>query len=42
MEYEDNTDLSEKYPNIWAILLDKGYQGAHEMLRGITPCEKIP
>ena len=25
---------------MWAALMDKGYQGVHEILRGVTPLKK--
>lgn len=34
---EDEADQSDVYPNEWAVLADKGYQGSHEMIRSITP-----
>jgi len=33
----DECELSDEYPNEWAILADKGYQGSHEFLRTVTP-----
>jgi len=33
---EDEADQSDVYPNEWAVLADKGYQGSHEMIRSIT------
>ncbi len=39
-EYENDYSLHEKYPNHWAVLAGKGYQGADEFLRCITPHKK--
>jgi len=33
---------SEKYPNSWAVIADKGYQGAKEFIRTICPKKKPP
>ncbi len=38
--YQDEFMLAEKYPNQWAVLMDKGYQGAAGVLRAITPRKK--
>ena len=32
----------EQYPNSWAVLADKGYQGLQELLRTIHPIRKPP
>ena len=37
---DDDDFLSDKYPDNWAILMDKGYKGAHEMIRYVTPYKK--
>jgi len=39
MQYivEDRGQLHEKYPNMWAGLADKGYEGADDYMRLITP-----
>ena len=39
-EFVDLGRLSVEYPQMWAVLMDKGYQGVHEMFRGVTPCKK--
>lgn len=37
---EDNYLLCDKYPDYWAILMDKGYQGCGDILRCYTPTKK--
>ncbi len=32
--------MSSKFPDSWAILMDKGYQGAHQYVRAIIPKKK--
>ncbi len=42
-EDDDDGDtglLSTKYPGSWAVLLDKGYQGAQQYVRAIIPKKK--
>lgn len=39
-EIDDFGELSSEYPSAWAILVDKGYQGIHEILRGVHPVKK--
>ena len=39
-EFEDEYLLKEKYPEYWALLAEKGYQGADEFLRCVTPHKK--
>lgn len=34
---KDVGELKEKYPKMWALMADKGYQGASELLRAILP-----
>ncbi len=29
--------MTTKYPDSWAVLLDKGYQGAQQYVRAIIP-----
>jgi len=41
-EIEDEGEGENKYPNYWAVLLDKGYQGSREMFRALTPYKKPP
>lgn len=41
-EFEDLFLLSETHPKSWAILADKIYQSASEMLRTVTPIKKPP
>lgn len=36
----DDGILSDKYPNHWAVIVDKGYQGAAEFMRVIHPRKK--
>jgi hypothetical protein len=36
---EDKGELKNKYPKHWALMADKGYQGAVELLRAILPCK---
>ena len=36
----DEDPLSERYPNHWAVLTDKGYQGGQEFCRVIHPTRK--
>ena len=36
-EVTDIGILSDKYPDSWALLADKGYQGAVEFVRAIYP-----
>ncbi len=38
--FEDEYILSDEYPNHWAVLVDKGYQGAAEEIRAIVPKKK--
>ena len=38
--FKDEYAMAEKYPNHWAILADKGYQSASEILRAVTPRKK--
>ena len=38
----DHGPLREKYPNLWSILADKGYQGAADELRVLYPKKKKP
>lgn len=33
----DNGELKDKYPDSWAAIMDKGYQGASEIVRAIHP-----
>ena len=41
-EVTDIGILSDKYPDSWALLADKGYQGAVEFVRAIYPWKKPP
>ena len=34
--------MSGDYPNHWAVLMDKGYQGSAEMIRSVTTHKKPP
>lgn len=34
--------MTDKYPQHWAVLMDKGYQGAAEFMRAISPKKKKP
>lgn len=34
---EDKGELKDKYPKSWALLVDKGYQGASDLMRAIVP-----
>ena len=34
---EDKGELKTKYPKHWAMMMDKGYQGAVELIRAIIP-----
>lgn len=36
----DSGKLSDKYPNLWTVLLDKGYYGAAQETRAIYPTKK--
>ncbi len=36
----DDIEMSSKFPDSWAILMDKGYQGAHQYVRAIIPKKK--
>ena len=38
--FENNYLLCNEYPGHWAILCDKGYQGAVDSIRAITPKKK--
>lgn len=42
LEIEDNDDGHDYYTAMWSILVDKGYQGIKEFLRGIHPIRKPP
>lgn len=35
-------ELVDEFPDLWGIIYDKGYQGAHQHLRVITPHKKQP
>ena len=37
---EDSGPLHDKYPDQWAILVDKGYQGLQEVIRAIHPARQ--
>lgn len=37
---EDNGEGSDNYQNMWALLTDKGYQGATRIMRAIQPKKK--
>jgi hypothetical protein len=37
---EDHGEGSQNYPNMWGVLVDKGYQGAMSILRAIHPKKK--
>ena len=39
-EIRDTYKLSEKYPNLWAVIVDKGCYGAAELVRAIHPIKK--
>lgn len=42
-DYEQDVgELSSEYPDYWAILADKGYQGAAEFIRVVHPKKKPP
>lgn len=41
-EIEDNGLHQEKYPSHWAMIADKGYQGAQRDMRVITPYKRPP
>ncbi|KAF0706443.1 hypothetical protein AaE_014105 [Aphanomyces astaci] len=36
----DNGSLRNEYPNSWALLADKGYQGHYRHMRAITPAKR--
>ncbi|KAF0708148.1 hypothetical protein AaE_013334 [Aphanomyces astaci] len=38
----DTETLRDKFPNQWAVLADKGYQGIQEYVRGFTPVKRPP
>ena len=38
--HEDHGEGSQNYPKMWAVLVDKGYQGAMSLLRAIHPKKK--
>lgn len=38
----DLAPMRVEYPNHWPLLADKGYQGIHNTVRGITPMKKPP
>ncbi|RLO01997.1 hypothetical protein DYB28_014902, partial [Aphanomyces astaci] len=38
----DAGPMLDEYPNDWAILADKGYQGLHRRMRAITPAKRAP
>lgn len=33
----DTGELFAEFPNYWALLADKGYQGARELIRVLLP-----
>ena len=35
----DTGELQEKYPDIWAVLVDKGYHGLAEIIRTKHPAK---
>ncbi|RHY26518.1 hypothetical protein DYB32_007536 [Aphanomyces invadans] len=37
---EDVDPLKDKHPSQWVLLADKGYQGIHEYVRGLTPTKR--
>ena len=39
---DDDFHLSQDFPNHWAALMDKGYQGATENTRAVIPKKKPP
>lgn len=39
-ELPDNYHMADKYPNHWAFLADKGYQGAQDQARCMIPSKK--
>lgn len=39
-EIVDDVETSTKFPDSWAILMDKGYQGANQYVRAIIPKKK--
>ena len=39
-EIPDAYKLYEKYPDLWAVLVDKGYYGATKLVRAIHPKKK--
>eukprot|EP00171_Calliarthron_tuberculosum_P021823 IDg21823t1 len=39
-DIDDVYFMSDEYPNHWAFLADKGYQGAQEMIRCVIPFKK--
>lgn len=41
-EMDDESAAEGQAHTHWAVLADKGYQGAHEMMRCITPHKKTP
>ena len=41
-EIEDNNPLASTFPNHWAFLADKGYQGAQAYIRCHLPHKKPP
>jgi len=34
---KDDGEFKDKYPKLWALMADKGYQGACELIRAILP-----
>lgn len=40
LNIEDTWDMSDKFPNMWGAIMDKGYQGASENIRAITLFKK--
>ena len=39
-DFEDLGRRNVEYPQMWATLIEKGYQRVHEILRGVTPWKK--
>ena len=41
-EISDTDPLSAEHPEMWGVLVDKGYQGAQEFIRAVHPIKKPP
>lgn len=41
MDIADNGQLSDQYPKLWTLFVDKGYQGLAKLIRALMPNKKL-